>query len=83
MPGFRMHDLRRSLASFQIDTGTPLEVIQKTLGHESKVTTEVYAQMAMGPVMESLERATEEMLKGCGGLDIANGLPEEAVDLDV
>lgn len=78
-----IHDLRRSLASFQIDTGTPLEVIQKTLGHESKVTTEVYARMAMGPVMESLERATEEMLKGCGGLDIANGLPEEAVDLDV
>jgi integrase len=83
MPGFRMHDLRRSLASFQIDTGTPLEVIQKTLGHESKVTTEVYARMAMGPVMESLERATEEMLKGCGDLNTADGLPEEAVDLDV
>jgi integrase len=61
--GLRMHDLRRSLASFQIDTGTPLEVIQKTLGHESKVTTEIYARLAMEPVRASVERATEEMLR--------------------
>ena len=61
-----MHDLRRSLASFQIDTGTPLEVIQKTLGHESKVTTEIYARMALDPVRESVERATYEMLKTKG-----------------
>lgn len=58
-----MHDLRRSLASFQIDTGTPLEVIQKTLGHESKVTTEIYARLALDPVRLSVERATEEMLR--------------------
>lgn len=58
-----MHDLRRSLASFQIDIGTPLEVIQKTLGHESKVTTEIYARLALDPVRLSVERATEEMLK--------------------
>ena len=59
----RMHDLRRSLASFQIDTGTPLEVIQKTLGHESKMTTEIYARLAMEPVQASVEQATEEMLR--------------------
>ncbi|MDP2359236.1 MAG: site-specific integrase [bacterium] len=58
-----IHDLRRSLASFQIDTGTPLEVIQKTLGHESKVTTEIYARLALDPVRASVERATEEMLR--------------------
>ena len=63
LKGLRMHDLRRSLASFQIDTGTPLEVIQKTLGHESKTTTEIYARLAMEPVRLSLERATEEMLR--------------------
>lgn len=61
-----IHDLRRSLASFQIDTGTPLEVIQKTLGHESKTTTEIYARLALDPVRASLERATEEMLKTQG-----------------
>jgi integrase len=63
LTGLRMHDLRRSLASFQIDTGTPLEVIQKTLGHESKTTTEIYARLAMEPVRLSLEKATGEMLK--------------------
>ena len=67
LAGLRMHDLRRSLASFQIDTGTPLEVIQKTLGHESKLTTEIYARLAMEPVRASVERATEEMLRARKG----------------
>ena len=63
LENLHLHDLRRSLASFQIDTGTPLEVIQKTLGHESKVTTEIYARLALEPVRESVERAAEEMLR--------------------
>ena len=63
LENLRMHDLRRSLASFQIDTGTPLEVIQKTLGHGSLATTQIYARMAMEPVRESVERAVEEILK--------------------
>lgn len=58
----RMHDLRRSLASFQIDTGAPLEVIQKTLGHGNKSTTEIYARMAMDPVLASMEKAVRAML---------------------
>jgi len=62
LEGLRLHDLRRSLASFQIDTGTPLEVIQKTLGHGNKATTEIYARMAMDPVRASLEKATEVIL---------------------
>lgn len=63
LQGLHMHDLRRSLASFQIDTGSPLEIIQKTLGHESKTTTEIYARLALDPVRASLERAMEEILK--------------------
>jgi integrase len=63
LENLHLHDLRRSLASFQIDTGSPLEVIQKTLGHESKVTTEIYARLALEPVRESVERAAEEMLR--------------------
>ena len=64
----RMHDLRRSLASFQIDTGTSIEVIQKTLGHGNKATTEIYARLALDPVRASLEKATEEILKQAGGI---------------
>jgi integrase len=64
LQGLHMHDLRRSLASFQIDAGAPLEVIQKTLGHESKTTTEIYARMALETVRASVERAVDVMLKG-------------------
>lgn len=59
---FQSPGRRRRLASFQIVAGTPLEVIQKTLGHESKTTTEIYARLATGPVRESLERAASAML---------------------
>ena len=62
LANLRMHDLRRSLASFQIDTGTPIEVIQKTLGHQHITTTQIYARLAMDPVRASMERATEEIL---------------------
>lgn len=67
LANLHLHDLRRSLASFQIDTGSPLEVIQKTLGHESKVTTEIYARLALEPVRESVERAAEEILRRAKG----------------
>lgn len=65
LKNLHIHDLRRSLASFQIDTGTPLEVIQKTLGHESKTTTEIYARLALDTVRASVELAALEILKGC------------------
>ena len=44
-------------------TGSPVDVVQWTLAHESKVTTEIYAWLALEPVLESVERAAEEMLK--------------------
>jgi len=56
-----MHDLRRSLASFQIDTGAPLEIMQKTLDLGNKDTTEIYSRMAMDPVWASVEKAIEAM----------------------
>lgn len=62
-----MHDLQCSLAYFQIDAGTPLEVIQKTLGHESRTTTEIYARMALETVRASVERAAEDILRAKGG----------------
>ncbi len=57
LENLRIHDLRRSLASYQLDTGAPLEVIQKTLGHGNRAATEVYARMALDPVRQSLEKA--------------------------
>jgi hypothetical protein len=61
-----MHNLRRRLSTFQIDTGRPLEVIKNILRHESKTTTETYARLAMEPVRLSLEKATGGMLRHSG-----------------
>jgi integrase len=41
----RMHDLRRTLGSWQALTGTSLQIIGKSLGHKSMKATEVYARL--------------------------------------
>lgn len=56
-----MHDQSRSLAYLQIDTGIPVEVIQRTLGHESITTTVIYARMALETVRASVERAVDDI----------------------
>ena len=62
-----MHDLRRSLASFQIDAGVSLAVIGKGLGHRSQQTTAVYARLAQDPVADAWQKGTDAMLVA-GGL---------------
>ena len=63
----RLHDLRRSLASFQIDAGVSLAVIGKGLGHRSQQTTAVYARLAQDPVADAWQKGTDAMLVA-GGL---------------
>ncbi len=58
----RLHDLRRTLGSFQVMTGASTAIIGKTLGHKSPAATEVYARMNLDPVRESMEKATDAML---------------------
>ncbi len=57
----RMHDLRRTLGSWQALTGTTLQVIGKSLGHRSMKATEIYARLTTDPVREAVEKATEKM----------------------
>ena len=63
----RIHDLRRSLASFQIDAGVSLAVIGKGLGHHSQQTTAVYARLAQDPVADAWQKGTDAILVA-GGL---------------
>ncbi len=58
-----MHDLRRSLGSWQARTGASMIVIGKSLGHKSQQATEIYARLDTDPVRESVERATAAMLE--------------------
>ncbi|NBX74931.1 MAG: site-specific integrase [Proteobacteria bacterium] len=58
----RIHDLRRTLGSWQAMLGTSLLVIGKSLGHKSSRATEVYSRLNLDPVRESVNQATSKIL---------------------
>lgn len=62
LPGVRIHDLRRTLGSWQAATGASLSVIGKSLGHRNVATTAIYARLNIDPVRESVNKATDAML---------------------
>jgi len=57
-----IHDLRRSLGSWQARTGSSLHIIGKSLGHKSLQATQIYARLDNDPVRESVTRATDALL---------------------
>ena len=62
----RIHDLRRSLGSWQAMAGASLSIIGKSLGHKSADATMVYARLSIDPVRASVATATSAMLKAAG-----------------
>lgn len=56
-----IHDIRRTFGSFQAITGASLQVIGKSLGHKSPLSTQVYARLNLDPVRASIEKATQVM----------------------
>jgi integrase len=58
----RIHDLRRSLGSWQASTGANLSIIGKTLNHKNVSTTAIYARLNIDPVREAMEKATSAMM---------------------
>ena len=59
----RLHDLRRTMGSYQTMTGASSTIVGKTLGHKSAEATAVYARLTQDPVRASMEIAVEEMQK--------------------
>ncbi len=57
----RMHDLRRTLGSWQAGLGTSLHIIGKSLGHKRPETTQIYAHMDLTAVRLAVESATAAM----------------------
>lgn len=57
MPDLWMHDLRRTLGSWQAAQGTSLNIIGKSLGHTSLKSTQIYARLQLDPVRDAVERA--------------------------
>lgn len=59
----RLHDLRRTMGSWQAHTGASLPIIGKSLGHKSVATTAIYARLDVDPVRQSMEKAVTAMRK--------------------
>jgi integrase len=63
LEGYRVHDLRHTIASWQAAAGTSLQIIGKGLGHTQTRTTERYAHVENSPVREAMGRAVAGMMK--------------------
>ncbi|SFO38822.1 tyrosine-type recombinase/integrase [Nitrosospira briensis] len=67
----RIHDLRRTLGSWQAKQGASLAIIGKSLNHKNQNTTAIYARLDLDPVRNSVNTATSAMM-------VAAGLKSEA-----
>ncbi len=77
MQDFRIHDLRRSLGSWQAKTGASLAIIGKTLGHKDPSATLIYARLDRDPVRAAVEQATGAMLDAAGRTAAGKVIPLE------
>jgi integrase len=67
----RIHDLRRTLGSWQAKTGASLAIIGKSLNHKNQNTTAIYARLDLDPVRDSVNNATIAMMVAAGLKDSA------------
>lgn len=63
----RIHDLRRTLGSWQARHGASLVIIGKSLGHKDLASTAIYSRLNLDPVRDSMMTATRAMF-AAGGL---------------
>jgi integrase len=59
----RIHDLRRTLGSWQASAGVSLQIIGESLGHRNLRSTEIYARLQSDPVREAVNNATKAIRK--------------------
>lgn len=58
----RIHDLRRTIGSWQAKTGASLIIVGKSLGHKSPQSTLIYSRLDVEPVRKSLDTASKAIL---------------------
>lgn len=73
--GVTLHDLRRTLGSWQARTGASLAIIGKSLNHKSQQATAIYARLDLDPVRAAVNTATSAMLEAAGLKDAAEVVP--------
>lgn len=73
MTDLRIHDLRRTLGSWQAKTGASLVIIGKSLNHKTHQATAIYARLDIDPVREAVETATNAMMVAAGIKEVVEG----------
>ena len=73
--GVTLHDLRRTLGSWQAKTGASLAIIGKSLNHQSPQATAIYARLDLDPVRQAVNTATAAMMEAGGLRPVAEVLP--------
>jgi len=58
----RLHDLRRTFASYQAINGASNEIIGKALGDKSPAVIPIYARLTEAPVRKSIQAAADSIL---------------------
>lgn len=61
MTDLRIHDLRRTMGSWQVLNGTPIPVISRTLNHKNMSTTAIYARADETRVRDSINNTVQRM----------------------
>ncbi|MDR2629153.1 MAG: site-specific integrase [Puniceicoccales bacterium] len=77
LKNLRIHDLRRTLGSYQAIAGASLTIIGKSLGHKSPQSTAIYARLSNDPVRASMTSAFDFYRKG---KEVNNNMDYETVD---
>lgn len=73
--GVTLHDLRRTLGSWQAKTGASLAIIGKSLNHKTAAATQIYARLDLDPVRQSVNTATAAMLEAGGVKEAEQVIP--------
>lgn len=77
MEDLRIHDMRRTLGSWQAATGANLAIIGKSLGHKDLASTVIYTRLHLDPVRDSMQTATNAIFAAGGMLPKAQVTPIE------
>lgn len=64
--GIRIHDLRRTCATYQANAGASLYIVGQSLGHRNYATTQKYAPIQEATVRASMERGAEALRRAAG-----------------
>lgn len=61
--GLKIHDLRRTLGSWQAIAGVSLPIIGKSLGHKTTSATAIYARLSLQPVRVAIDGVVNQMIQ--------------------